>query len=333
MTETEKVSEQSAFSGVKVSVNKRAAQLVEQLVDDADALQINISRGEAGERLIDLGAKAVGGLEAGRRLGEICMGGLGKVSIEPTSGLENWPWAVNVSSCNPVISCLASQYGGWTLQDKASGFFAVGSGPARALSRKEKLFGELGYVDAFPSATLVIEGGSPPPTAVVESVADDCLIKPENLTILYAPTGSLAGGAQIVARVLEVALHKAHELGFALSDIVDGNGSAPLSPPTPDFISAMGRTNDAIIYAGRVQLFVRGSDANAEKLAADLPSSASSAFGQPFADVFKSVDGDFYKIDPMLFSPAKVAVTNLNSGATFFGGKISPELIDKSFGS
>ena len=78
---------------------------------------------------------------------------------------------------------------------------------------------------------------------------------------------------QIAARVLEVALHKAHELHFPLEHIEDGIGTAPIAPPVPDFIKAMGRTNDAIIYGGRVQLFVRGADEPAQKLAQQLPSS------------------------------------------------------------
>ena len=45
---------------------------------------------------------------------------------------------------------------------------------------------------------------------------------------------------------------------FPLERIVDGMGAAPLAPPHPDFVTAMGRTNDAIIYGGQVHLFVTG---------------------------------------------------------------------------
>ena len=61
---------------------------------------------------------------------------------------------------------------------------------------------------------------------------------------------------QIVGRVLEVGMHKLHELGFPLDKVVDGFGSAPLPPPAPDFLNGMGRTNDAILYGGKVHLFV-----------------------------------------------------------------------------
>jgi methenyltetrahydromethanopterin cyclohydrolase len=313
------------------SVNARAAKIVEQIVADASALRCVVSTGGAGERLIDMGAATTGGLEAGRRLAEVCMGGLGTVTITTASGHANWPLGVVVHSTNPVLACLGSQYGGWTMSDEATGFFALGSGPARALARKEELFRELDYTDHHNKAALVIEGDKAPPAALARSVAADCGVNPADLTVLFAPTGSLAGGVQVCARVLEVALHKAHTLHFPLGDIIDGVGTAPLSPPIPDFVQAMGRTNDAIIYGGRVQLFVRGSNEAAEKLAHELPSKGSPAYGQPFADIFSAVNGDFYKIDPMLFSPAAVTVTNIDTGRSFFGGALAPEIVDKSF--
>jgi methenyltetrahydromethanopterin cyclohydrolase len=313
------------------SVNARAMRIVDALVADASALRCVVSTGAAGERVVDMGANTLGGLEAGRRLGEICMGGLGTVAITTASGHEKWPLGVVVHSTNPVLACLASQYGGWTMSDDATGFFALGSGPARALARKEDLFKELGYADHHNRAALVIEGDKSPPANLVTSVAADCGIAPADLTVLFAPTGSLAGGVQVCARVLEVALHKAHTLHFPLDHIVDGVGTAPLSPPIPDFVQAMGRTNDAIIYGGRVQLFVRGTNEAAEKLAAELPSRGSSAYGKPFADIFSAVNGDFYKIDPMLFSPAAVTVSNIETGRSFHGGGLAPEIVDKSF--
>jgi len=317
--------------GTHASVNARAMRIVEQIVTDACALRVKVTTGEAGERVIDMGASVAGGLEAGRRLGEVCMGGLGTVQLTTGSGHANWPLGVTVHATNPVIACLASQYAGWTIKDDASGFFALGSGPARALSRVEELYKELGYSDHNETSALVIEGDKAPPAAVIRQVASACGIVPSGLTVLYAPTGSLAGTVQIAARVLEVALHKAHALHFPLENIVDGTGTAPIAPPVPDFVQAMGRTNDAIIYGGRVHLFVRGTDEAAEKLASDLPSKGSPAYGQPFAEIFGAVNGDFYKIDPMLFSPAAVTVSNLDTGRSFHGGALAPEIVDKSF--
>lgn len=319
------------FKGPAPSVSARAAKIVDTLIADADALRCSVTTGEAGERCIDLGAEVPGGLEAGRRLAEVCLGGLGTVTLTMESGLKRWPLAVTVHAMESITACLGSQYAGWQITDEDTGFFALGSGPARALSRVEELYKELGYVDQFNKATLVIEGDKAPPPAVARKVAEACGVKPEDLTVLFAPTGSLAGTVQIAARVLEVALHKAHALHFPLENIADGIGTAPLAPPVPDFIRAMGRTNDAIIYGGRVQLFVRGTNDAAEKLAKELPSNTCAAYGEPFADIFAAAGGDFYKIDPMLFSPAEVIVSNLDTGSSFHAGQLAPDVVDKSF--
>ncbi|HET6387900.1 methenyltetrahydromethanopterin cyclohydrolase [Hyphomicrobium sp.] len=313
------------------SVSAGAAKIVDDIVANADALRISVTKGSLGERLIDMGAEVVGGLEAGRLLGEVCMGGLGTVAFTQSSGLPNWPLGVVVSSNNPVIACLGSQYAGWTITDESSGFFALGSGPARALSRVEDLYKELGYADHSQQATLVIEGDKAPPSTVIAKLATACGVDPTGLTVIYATTWSLAGTVQIAARVLEVAIHKAHALHFPLENILDGTGTTAIAPPVPDFVKAMGRTNDAIIYGGRIHLFVKGPDSDAERLAKNLPSSTCSVYGKPFAEIFADVQGDFYKIDPMLFSPAQVIVSNVETGNSFRAGELAPEIVDASF--
>lgn len=318
---------------MSISVNARGAILAFELQARAEELRIAVAKGELGETLIDAGAGCVGSISAGLRLAEICMGGLGEVSLSADAATPRWPWSVTVRSSNPVIACLASQYAGWRLShgEGRDAYFALGSGPARALARKEALFNDLTYADQASEAVLVIETGRAPPPAVVAKVAADCGLAPSQLTFVYAPTQSLAGGCQVVARVLEVALHKAHELEFPLERIIDGMGIAPLPPPHPEFVTAMGRTNDAIIYAGRVHLYVAGPAAEAKSLAEQLPSSNSRDFGQPFAQLFRQFKGDFYAIDPSLFSPAEAIVTALESGESFRAGRRDLALLDVSF--
>jgi methenyltetrahydromethanopterin cyclohydrolase len=316
-----------------ISVNARAATLVDRLVANAAELKIGVERGALGEVLIDAGSKQVGSIAAGLSVAEICLGGLGRVELELSAITPNWPLTLVSRSSNPVIACLASQYAGWRLShnEGPDKFFALGSGPARALARREPLFEKLDYADRAAQATLVLESASPPPSPVVAKVAHDCGLEPNQLTFIYAPTQSLTGSVQVVARALEVALHKAYELGFPLEHIVDGVGAAPLCPPHPDFVTAMGRTNDAIIYAGQVHLFVTGPANDARSLAEKLPSQGSHHYGRPFAEIFRSVKGDFYAIDPMLFSPAAVIVTALESGESFRAGRVNLDLLDASF--
>lgn len=330
---SEAVAANQVTSGL--GLNRRAADLADQLESEAGTLRLRVSRMANGARIIDAGIDCPGGLEAGRRIGEICLGGLGSVSLAGSGPVADWPLSVQVHTRDPVLACLGSQYAGWSLShgEGKGAFHALGSGPGRALARKERLFTELGVRDDADAACLVLEVDREPPLELVERIASDCDVAPEGLTLILTPTRSLAGNLQVVARVLEVALHKTHELGFPLARVVDGAGCAPLPPPAPDFLNAMGRTNDAILFGGSVQLFVTGSDDAAEELCRQLPSSASRDYGRPFAEVFKAYGYDFFQIDPMLFSPARVTVSVLDSGRSFRAGALDLGLLSTSFGT
>jgi len=321
------------------SVNKLTQPLVQELIDHADKLRLGVQTLQNGCTIIDAGINVPGGLEAGRIITEICMGGMGTVSISQSAYTNNWPLSINVHASNPVLACLGSQYAGWSLSHEK--YYALGSGPARAMASKQKdgvtvpveaLYKELEYQDTAESTALVIENDKIPPVEIIDKIAAACGIAADKLTIIVTPTSSLAGAVQVVGRVLEVAMHKAHELHFPLENIIDGSGSAPICPPHPDFVKAMGRTNDAILFAGQVHLFVKGSDEAAEKLAKELPSSTSKDYGKPFAEIFKACNYDFFKIDGMLFSPASVIVTAVDSGNSYRAGKLDNALLDQSFG-
>jgi methenyltetrahydromethanopterin cyclohydrolase len=312
-------------------VNRLGRQLLDRLVTDAAALRLGISTSAAGALIVDAGVDAPGGIEAGRRIGEICLGGLGTVRLAPAPAEAPAATLVAVHASDPVLACLGSQYAGWRLQEGK--FFAMASGPGRAAALKEDIFAELGYRDeGATEATFVLEGDKAPPDGLIARVAETCKVAPDRLAFILTPTTSLAGAVQIAARSLEVALHKAHGLHFPLDRIRDGTGVAPLPPPSPKFLTAMGRTNDAILYGGRVALYVDGVEEEAEQLASALPASASGDYGRPFAEIFEAAGRDFYKIDPLLFSPGAVEVTALATGRTFRRGRIDPELLARSFG-
>lgn len=313
------------------SVNRLGRRLLDALVADAAALRVGVTRADTGALVIDAGADAAGGIEAGRRIAEICLGGLGKVALAPAGSERSASPLVGVHASDPVIACLGSQYAGWRLEE--GDFFAMASGPGRAAALKEDIFAEIGYRDEDATeATFVLEGDRAPPDALIARVSAACGVPADRLAFILTPTTSLAGTVQIAARSLEVAVHKAHSLHFPLGRIRDGSGSAPLPPPSPKFLTAMGRTNDAILYGGRVALFVDGPEEEAEKLATALPASASSDYGRPFAEIFEAAGRDFYKIDPLLFSPGLVEVTALATGRSFRRGRLDAALLERSFG-
>ena len=312
-------------------MNRHAAPLVEALVNDAENLKLKVSRSESGCRVVDAGIDCPGSLEAGRRVAEICMADLGQVTISPPGEHDMNLSTVQVSTSYPVLSCLGSQYAGWSLKYEAEKTFrALGSGPARALAAKEALFAELGYRDSFDRACMVIETSKLPPDGLLSAVAMECGITPRNLTVILTPTGCLAGVTQIAARVVEVALHKAHELEFDLDTILSATGSVPIPPPNSDDLAAMGWTNDTILFAGSVSLVVDCGDDAARQLARTLPSFVSRDYGKPFVQVFKDYDYDFFAIDPLLFSPAKVTITENTSGRNYSSGILDYGLLYKS---
>ena len=317
-----------------ISVNEKSQILVKDLIDNYNYYRVNIEKGHNGCTIIDAGINSLGNMEAGRVISEICLGGLGRVHILNTMQNAEWPLTVHVNSNDPVIACLGSQYAGWSLSSKEDGskFNALGSGPARSLALKEPLFKDIKYSDKASSTCLVMEVDSFPPNDVIEKISNDTKVDEKNLTIIITPTSSIVGNIQVVSRVLEVALHKAHELKFPMNEIIEGFGSSPIPPTSPDFLTAMGRTNDAIIFAGITQLYVNTSDDNANELCLKMPSSTSNDYGKPFADIFKDYEYDFFKIDANLFSPSKVIISNMKTGNTFISGKIDNALMKKSFG-
>ena len=319
--------------GGSVSINNLIAPKVDHLVNFAHGLGLSTSRTSNGSLLIDAGISGHGSIEAGRQIAEICLGGLATARLRAARDYQNWPWHVDVHTSHPVIACLASQYAGWSLshgQGKGT-FSALGSGPARALGSREPLFDEIGYRDKADTTCIVLEVDKMPPVEIAGKIAERCQVAPENLTLILTPTSSLAGAVQVVARVFESALHKAHTLRFPLAEIVDGMGTVPLCPPSPDFLTAMSRTNDAILFGGHVHLFVSSGNEEAEELAHRLPSNTSEDYGRPFAEVFKNADFDFYKLDPMLFSPARVTVSSLRTGRSFQAGDINLHALNDSF--
>lgn len=314
---------------MSLSMNDRAGALVDALIADGDALGITLRTLDSGARVVDCGAKAPGGLQAGLGFAAACMGGLGRVDPVPvTVGDRTWP-GVGVAADDPATACLAAQYAGWKLEHGT--FFAMASGPGRALARAEDLFGELSWREQAGRAVLCLETGQDPPAEVVAKVSERCGVPPAQVTFLIAPTASICGSVQISARVVETALHKLHELGVDPARVRQGWGCCPLAPVAADDPAAIGRTNDAVLYGGTVHLWLQASDAEAADLARRLPSSASDAFGTPFGELLAAADWNFYDIDPMLFSPAAVTLTSTESGRAHHGGGLAPDVLERSF--
>jgi methenyltetrahydromethanopterin cyclohydrolase len=314
-----------------MNLNARAARLADRLVSLADERRVRVVDVPGGGRVVDCGVEAPGGLLAGLELARVCMADLAEITLTPgdVGGLGS-P-VIQVATDHPVASCLASQYAGWQLA--LGSFFAMGSGPMRAAWAHEDVFQTIGCCEDAERVVGVLEGRTLPGADIVAHVAQACRVSPSAVTLLIAPTASLAGGVQVVARSVETCLHKLHELRFDLTRIVSGFGTAPLPPVAADDLKAIGRTNDAILYGARVVLDVRGDDDSLRAIGPKVPSSSSHDHGEPFADIFARYNHDFYAVDPHLFSPAEVVFRNLQTGRSFAFGRLEPGVLARSFGT
>jgi methenyltetrahydromethanopterin cyclohydrolase len=310
-------------------MNEAASEIADRMADEADRLRVRTHRLPGGARVIDAGVQVDGGLSAGLALAEICMGALGNITMSPLqiAGIQ-YP-GVTVWTDHPAVSCMASQYAGWAIS--VGKFFGMGSGPLRAHARVEReLFEKLGYEERADEGVLVLETRTLPTDEVAAWVAQKAGLQPAQLTFVVAPTASLAGGLQISARIVETGLHKMETLGFDVRRVVSAFGTAPLAPVAKNDLRAIGRTNDCILYGGQASFTVRAGDEELAKLAEQVPASASRDYGTPFYEIFQRYEGDFYKIDPLLFSPAEVWLTSTETGRTFHGGQLNADVLEAS---
>lgn len=314
------------------SINEMAFEL---FVEATQSSELGIRVLDVGEsdlgtaKVLDFSVDRKGTIEAGVLLSRICMGGLGKVEILDSGG-ELPLSRVNVQTNSPLLSCIGAQYAGWPIS--SDDYFAMGSGPMRSLRGKEAILEEYNLVGDGTNAVGVLESNQLPGKDVIQLIAGECNVSPRDVCLCVARTASLPGSIQVVARSVEVAMHKLHELQFDLATIVDATGIAPLPPIADDDMTALGWTNDAILYGATVNLNVETTDEAIEKIAEQLPSCSSVEFGKPFLDIFEKFDRDFYKIDKMLFSPAEVVITNQSTGRVFHVGEIRNDVLKQSFG-
>ncbi len=315
-----------------VSVNRTALTLVKKLIEQRYAFGVKVEKTGVGATLIDAGVDVKGGYDAGVLITEVCMGGFGKAHLfNAQYGDVSLP-SIFVSTDHPAVATLGAQYAGWRI--KVGDFYAMGSGPARALALEPaSLYKEIEYGDVSEVAIVLLEVDKKPGDDVLRFIADECVVQPENLYVLITPTSSLAGAVQISGRVVETGVHKLHSLGFNPRSILHGCGYAPVASIHPKFARAMGRTNDVILYAGVTFYTVDyEDDVELANIVAKTPSSASRDYGRLFNEVFKAANYDFYKIDPHLFAPAMVTINNIKTGNVYSAGKVNVEVLKRSMG-
>ncbi|MCX6681668.1 MAG: methenyltetrahydromethanopterin cyclohydrolase [Methanoregula sp.] len=312
-----------------LSVNELASEIFDNLAEVSEEFNAAYHELDNGARIIDCGVSTSGGYAAGRAFTEICMGGLGEVNFR-MGHIKEFPFPfIDVNTDFPSIACLGAQKAGWTI--KVGNYFAMGSGPARALSLKPKhTYEVIDYEDDYDCAVICLESDHLPNGEVMEKIAEECHVDVTNVCAVVAPTASLVGSIQVSGRCVETAVYKLNELGFDTKKITAAMGTAPVPPVKKDATKAMGTTNDATIYYGRIMLTMKAPEI--KDYLEKIPSSKSKGYGKPFYEIFKEAKFDFYKIDTSLFSPAEVIINELTEGVIYHTGSVNPEVTLKSFG-
>ena len=311
-----------------ILLNNLALELIASHEEQLEEDNVRTQQLPCGARVLDFGAKHHGHSSIGPRLlAQICLADLGVVEI--SAGPSFAAATVQVKTDHPLEACMASQYAGWPLS--VGDYFAMCSGPARSLRGKEKVLEQYQLTNSESDAVAVLESAKLPGDDVAMTIAKECSVAPERVVICVASTSSEPGTLQVTARSVETAMHKLHELGFDLRAVKSGVGEAPLPPGADDDLQALGWTNDAMLYGADVELEVDCDNDAIEKIGPRIPSSSSPDFGKPFIEIFERYERDFYKIDPMLFSPARITIRNLRTGSEFQYGETRDDILKASW--
>jgi len=307
------------------SLNRMATELVDEAIDFAAELAIDVHSLANEALVLDFGVDVPGGIEAGLLLAEIQTAGLATVQTRMDEVGGAPLTHVELATDHPALALLGAGKAGWELT--AAGFEGLGSGPARALVAEEDIYQRIGYHDEFEFAVLAVESDELPDEAVAEAVAERAGVQASGVFLPTYATASLTGSVVTAARAAELAVFRLAELGYDLRDVLAASASAPVAPVAHEEATAMARTNDALAYGGVVHLVVEEPFDQFE----EAVSVARSEHGTPFVDIFDSVDWTYEELSVELFGPAQLTV-DVRGGDTYVVGERSEGVLAESFG-
>ncbi|HTX79560.1 MAG TPA: methenyltetrahydromethanopterin cyclohydrolase, partial [Longilinea sp.] len=254
--------------------NEMAWKELQKILENPERLGVSANTLECGSLVVDCGAIAPGGFDAGLAMARVGMAGLGSAQVVMGS-LDGVPWPyVETLTDRPLQATLLCQAANWPVD--LPGLRGMGSGPACLLNTSLEV-GKLAHdAEVSGHVVLILEANTLPDSAACVRLAESCGVAPDHLAIMIAPTSSLAGSVQIAARSVETALHKLHQMTFDVTRVVNGFGRCAVAMPTGDDLTAMGKTNDAVLFGCQVWLAVcEVTDDELVDVVAHIPSSTS----------------------------------------------------------
>lgn len=318
---------------IMFSISELTVNLIrERILPNLEWLNCRAHTLKNGATVIDMGLEAGGSWEAANLFTQVTLGTLCDVSY----GLYDLDGAqvpsVQVTSPNPQIACLSAQFSAWKVppagEYQLAGF---ASGPARAITRNDKVSLMWPYQDKHPETALALQTAELPGEDFAQSVADACGIDPKGVYLLAATTGSLVGCVQISARTPEVSMWGLGFKGFDVAKVIACTSYAPVPPCTRDELRAMDRVNSSCLYGGVISYVVDCEDAELEGLAEKLVFSNTRHFGRRFSDLYEEAGRDIFQMDSEVHKVAEVTLNNLNTGTTVSAGKRDLRMLKDSF--
>lgn len=310
-----------------ISVNENVTKYVDKLLDREEELCIKSYYLDNKATVIDCGVNAAGSIGAGILFADISLAGLGKVSVVPGIIDSYYINFAQVYVDRPAIACLGSQKPGWKL--KSDGFAGTGFGPARAISQKPKnIYSAINYVDDAETAVINIETQTMPGAKELDYIAKQCSTDPECVVALIARPNSIAGSVVNGTRVVEWAMNRLFQLGYDIRDISSASGACPIAPLKKEEPEFVGASFDSIAYYGMAYLYA-GNKGDIFKEATSL---SSKSYGKSFNVLLKESQGDFSKVDPAMFAPARVMVNGIADGSLETYGKLDGAMLLDSYG-
>jgi len=307
------------------SLNRMAMELVDEAIDFAEELTIDVHTLDNEAMVLDFGVELPGAIEAGLLLAEIGTAGLATVqsSVDEIAGAPLTH--VEVTTDHPALALLCSGKAGWELQTED--FQGLGSGPARALVAEEDIYERIAFQDAFEFAVLAVEADQLPDEEVAAAVASRADVPESSVFLPTFSTASVTGSVLAASRAAELAVFRLSELGYDPLDVLSVSGSAPVAPVAGDEDVAMARTTDALAYGGQAHVTVEEPFDRFGEVA----STAAEEYGEPFAAIFDGVDWDLAALPVDLFGPAQVTV-DVIGGDTHVVGETNEDVLAESFG-
>jgi methenyltetrahydromethanopterin cyclohydrolase len=306
------------------SLNRMATELVDEAMDFADELAIDVHTLSGDAAVLDFGVDLPGGIEAGLLLAEIQTAGLATLGTRLDDVAGTPLTYIESSTDQPALALLCAGKAGWEVS--LDEFDALGSGPARALVAEEPVFQRINYRDEFDLAVLALESDRLPDERVAAQVAERAGVPESGVFLPTYATASVTGSVVAASRAAELAVYRLTELGYEPLDVLSATGSAPLAPVAGTERTALATTEDALAYGGQVHLVV---DQPFDRFD-EIVSTAGTEYGIPFAEIFETVDWQYDQLPLELFGPAQVTV-DVVGGDTHVVGERSEDLLAESF--